>query len=306
MSWGCGFRLNHACKIFGVSRQAFYKPLSDQSDMHSITMSSLSNQAEIVRKRNPSRGCRAMYEDFGQLIPVGRDKSIGLLMDLGYRVKYPKRYGRATQSGTREFANLLVDRVVKGINQVWQADMAHYLYGNRKYYTIYITDVYTQEVVGYGAYSDNTAVNYCQVMRDAVKRCKSLTNGLAGMIHHSDGGKQYESDIYKQVCLKNGIQQSMCMYSYENPYAEKTNDLINNAYLNVWKPQSLKQLRECQRKAVKDHNQHSKKKVLQKLSPDQFKNLLLNAQNYNHKYELKLKPRTPEQPRKRQIVLTDY
>jgi hypothetical protein len=50
-------------------------------------------------------------------------------MDLGFRVKYPKRHGIATQSGIRAFANLLDQKDVNSINQVRQADMAHYLYG---------------------------------------------------------------------------------------------------------------------------------------------------------------------------------
>lgn len=86
--------------------------------------------ANAIRKLSPVRGCRAMYDRFGDTLSIGRDKSIDLLMAMGYRVRYPKRYGHATQSGTREFANLLVDKRIQGINQVWQADMAHYLYGD--------------------------------------------------------------------------------------------------------------------------------------------------------------------------------
>jgi hypothetical protein len=78
-------------------------------------------------------------------------------MALGYRVRYPKWHGRATQSGTREFPDLLVEKEVNGINQVWQGDMAHYLYGYSELYTIYITDVYSQAIIGYGAYASNEA-----------------------------------------------------------------------------------------------------------------------------------------------------
>jgi transposase InsO family protein len=240
-----------------------------------------------------------MYEDFGHHLPIGRDKSIELFMDMGFRVRYPKRYGRATQSGTREFPNLLVEKNVNGLNQVWEADMAHYLYGNTKLYTIYITDVYSQEIVGYGAYSTNLAINYVEVMDQAIRRNKSKGLNLKGLIHHSDGGKQYESLLYKELCNSYGIKQSMCMYSYENPYAEKTNDLINNGYLNIWRPKSLQDLRACQLKAVKDHNGRRRKRALQKLSPMQFRNQILNDQWNTPTYTLELKPRTPEQPRKR-------
>jgi len=298
MKLSYSLKLSQACKVLGVSRQAYYQPIVKPKPDLSI-ISQITVQANEIRKLSPVRGCRAMYDRFGNTLPIGRDKSIDLLMDLGYRVRYPKRYGQATQSGTREFANLLVNKRLHGINEVWQADMAHYLYGERKYYTIYITDVYSQEVVGYGAYDTNLAVNYAQVMQQAIRKRGGLTNGLDQLIHHSDGGKQYESSVYKALCIRSGIIQSMCMYSYENPYAEKTNDLINNGYLNVWRPRSLTNLRTCQRKAVQDHNQNSQKKVLGKLSPNQFRLLLINKQLCTSNYELILKPINPTQPRKK-------
>lgn len=293
------FSVTQACQLMGFSRQAYYRVVAEKSGVSDDIVHLASSKLSRARRRCPSVGCRSMYEDFGHHLPIGRDKSIELFMDMGYRVRYPKRYGRATQSGTREFSNLLLEKNVNGLNQVWQADMAHYLYGNTKLYTIYITDVYSQEVVGYGAYSTNLAINYVEVMSQAIRRAKSTGQSLKGLIHHSDGGKQYESVLYKSLCNKHEIKQSMCMYSYENPFAEKTNDLINNGYLNIWRPKSLKELKVCQLKAVKDHNGRRRKRALKKLSPMQFRNQILNDQWNTPTYTLELKPRTPEQPRKR-------
>lgn len=293
------FSIRAACGVFGFSRQAYYKGALDGTAREDAALRLAGPHLRKARKRCPSLGCRSMYNEFGGQLPIGRDKSIRLFMDLGYRVRYPKRYGRATQSGTREFPNLLVKKEIDGINQVWQGDMAHYLYGNGRFYTIYITDVYSQEIVGYGAYNSNRAEKYAEVMRMAVARAAGDGAKLGGMIHHSDGGKQYESGIYKDLCSRHGILQSMCMYSYENPYAEKTNDLINNGYLNHWKPRTLKELRACQRKAVTDHNSKRKKKALGGLSPVQFKSKLERMPDIAH--TLNLKPYEPEQPKKRVI-----
>ena len=272
------FKLDLACKMMGYTRQAYYKAHADKQLFYPANIRMILPSVERARKSNPTKGCRAIYEQEGQHWPIGRDRSIDLLMDLGYRVRYPKQYKRATQAGNREFGNLLVNKIVTGINQVWQSDMAYYLYGDKHYYTLYITDVYSQEIVGYGAYSSNMAVSYAQVLQRAISSQKRFTNGLNFLIHHSDGGKQYESRLYKSLCSRHGIIQSMCMYPYENPYAEKTNDLINNGYLNVWRPKSLVGLRKHQHMAVKDHNTKSRKKVLGKLSPREFKRRLLNNQ----------------------------
>lgn len=294
-------KVDLACSILGYTRQGYYHKGLRKTMIDKSILDRLMGQADKVRNGCPTRGCRAMYEYFGETLPIGRDKSVALLMALGYRVRYAKRYGRATQAGTREFPNLLVNKQVTGINQVWQADMAHYLYGDRKYYAIYITDVYSQQIVGYGAFNSNDASCYAKVLQGAIHRQVALKNGLKGLIHHSDGGKQYESKLYKQLCKDHQIKQSMCMYSYENPYAEKTNDLIHNGYLNVWRPKTLSELIKCQHKAVQNHNQTARKKVLGMLSPNTFKKLLINNNLCQGKYILELKPSNPEQPKKREI-----
>jgi transposase InsO family protein len=297
------FSIAAACDILGVTPQAFYKSPKLEAGLEEQVVRLVQTHVLKARKKCPTRGCRSMYEEFGELLPIGRDKSINLFMNLGFRVRYPKRYGKATQSGTREFPNLLVQKTVKGINQVWQADMAHYLFGNTKMYTVYITDVYSQEIVGRGAFDSNVAENYAQVLKQAIGKARSGGQSLKGLIHHSDGGKQYESKHYKRVCKRNGIEQSMCIYSYENPYAEKTNDLINNGYLNVWRPMTLSKLVKLQALAVKDHNTNRRKKVLGKLSPIKFRTQL-NKDKHDVHYTLELKPRVPEQPRKRNEIKT--
>lgn len=294
-------KLAQACAVLGYSRQVFYRKTIADTEVDYRLADRLKTEANLMRSRCPTRGCRTMYESFGKLLPIGRDKTISLLMDMGYRVRYRRRYGQATKSGTRQFPNLLIEKTVNGINQVWQSDMAHYLYGDRKYYTIYITDVYSQEVIGYGAFSSNEATNYGLVLKQAIKNSDYKAAIYPELIHHSDGGKQYESVHYSAICKRHKMKQSMCMYSYENPYAEKTNDLINNGYLNVWRPASLEQLKQLQRKAVLNHNTESKKAALGKLSPAQFKSAVAKDQFCKEKYELKLRPRIPEQPRKRQL-----
>ncbi len=293
------FSISSACDILGFSRQAYYKPVVNTMLTETEVLLKIIPDVVKARKKRPTKGCRSIYDDHAQNWPLGRDKSVSLLIDAGLGVRYPKRYHRATQAGNREFANLLVNKVVSNINQVWQADMAYYLVDDKRFYTIYITDVYSQEIVGYGTYASNQAENYAEVLLKAIKAQRTKLDGL---IHHSDGGKQYESNVYKALCAKYEIQQSMCMYSYENPYAEKTNDLINNGYLNCWKPRNLREVRKLQLNAVRDHNINSKKKRLGKRSPIDFKRHIMQSVD-NNVYWLKLKPVNPEQPRKKRITL---
>ena len=208
-------------------------------------------------------------------------------------IRPKSKYIRTTQAGKRVFDNLLIDHIVTDINQVWQADMSYLIVRQKTYYLIFITDVYSQRILGYGAYQRAFAEYFAEVLQEAIGLRKSQGLSLDGLIHHSDGGKQYESFIYRALCQKNEIRQSMCYYSWENPYAEKTNDLIKNRYLKYWEPNNIQELEVSLRNAVDDHNANQEKQALGKLSPIDFEEKLKNVDLHNTSYQLELKPSLP-------------
>ena len=253
-------------------------------------------KSTVLKQRQvcPGKGCRAIYQDLNEKIPVGRDKFEALMRELGLLVKKPKTYLRTTQAGLRVFDNLLIEKQVNRINQVWQADMTYYKTPQGKnLYIILITDVYSQRIIGYGAYERAFATNFNNVLKKAINLRKYEGTVIQNLIHHSNGGKQYEAAIYQKTCAKHGIQQSMCYYSWENPYAEKSNDLIKNRYLHFWKPKNLGELRQMLKRAVIHHNHYQRKKALNNLSPRDFEETLTTQENLNQDYLLKLKPSKP-------------
>ena len=86
----------------------------------------------------------------------------------------------------------------------------------------------------------------------------------------------------------------MCYYSWENPYAEKTNDLVKNRYLKYWKPKTLSELKRCLKKAVEDHNANQQKSRLGNLSPIDFEKKISKLDIGQKDYILKLKPSLPK------------
>lgn len=246
-----------------------------------------------ARKVCPGMGCRAIYHKYSNQIPLGRDKAIELMLDLGLGVNQKASHVRTTQAGLREFPNLLVNKQVNSINQVWQADMTYFTINKQHYYIILITDVYSQRIVGSGAYKNAFATYFLEVLDQAIKLRKRQKISVAGLIHHSDGGKQYEAHIYKERCCKHHIQQSMCIYSWENPYAENANHQIKNRYLKHWKPNSFEKLRKELKRAVYNHNHFQTKKTLGMHSPADFEKHLIHTQNPQSRYKLYLKPSSP-------------
>lgn len=73
----------------GFSRQAYYRVVAEKSGVSDQVVHLASSELSKARRRCPSMSCRSMYEDFGHHLPIGRDKSIELFMDMGYRVRYP-------------------------------------------------------------------------------------------------------------------------------------------------------------------------------------------------------------------------
>lgn len=290
--------ISTGCQLLGYTRQAYYKPQALEKGLVGLD-AVLSSIIKEERSKCPGIGCRAVYENHADEIPVGRDKFEARAADLDLQVKRFRRYIQTTKSDKRMFDNLLVNKQVNGINQVWQADMTYYLNADRWYFIMLITDVYSQRIVGSGAFQHATAKEFKQVLMQAVRiRRKEGYNSLEGLIHHSDGGRQYEEYNYRKYCENKGIIQSMCFFSWENPYAEKSNDLIKGRYLNHWKPQSLQELKVCLAKAVEHHNHTQAKRKLKGLSPIEFEWTTKNKMSNEYSYILNLKPALPRVKKK--------
>jgi transposase InsO family protein len=289
-----GFNLSQASRILGYSRQAYYKPQALKQEPLGLEIH-LSQLVRQERVHCPGKGCRSIYNKYADTLLIGRDKAEQIMGKMGLMLIKKSKYIRTTQAGRRVFKNLLTDLYITGINQVWQCDMTYYQIHKNTYYLIFITDVYSQRIIGQGVYERCFAQNFVKVLLKAIKLRQKANHPLDSLIHHSDGGKQYEAACYRRICEKNNIRQSMCYYSWENPFAEKTNDLIKNRYLKYWKPSNLQELKELVEVAVLDHNLNQPKAALKKLSPIDFEKTLNGDQTEESKYTLELKPSQPKQ-----------
>ena len=286
------FNIATCCRLLGYSRQAYYKTYASSKPTYDVK-EILKKEVFKARLKCPGKGCREIYYEIADQLPIGRDQAIKMMQELKLGVKEKSKYHRTTESGKRIFDNLLTDITVTKLNQVWQADMSYFKVGSKTYYLIFITDVYSQHILGYGAFKRAYSEYFVKVLHQAIELRLSYGDSLKSLIHHSDGGKQYESHLYQKACNKYNITQSMCYYSWENPYAEKTNDLVKNRYLKYWQPKSFDELEYLLSKAVIDHNGNQKKSILNRHSPLDFENRIRGKKEKQASYRLKLKPRRP-------------
>lgn len=222
--------MNQLYLICGVSKQAHHQALQR------IVRTAAKNELyvrlmEEVREIHPGMGLRAMY-DLLRPEGIGRDAFVSLGLMEGFRLKASENKTRTTFSvKCHRYHNLLAHLKFTDVNQIWTSDIT-YLYSLEKfYYLTMIMDVYSRRIVGYHLSDNMKAENNLQALNMALTlRGKHHYHGT--LIHHSDKGSQYASDLYTQTLETYGIRISMCDEVYENTHIERLNDTIKNQYLN--------------------------------------------------------------------------
>ncbi len=221
-----------------------------------------------IREIHPAMGLRTMYE-FYKPEHIGRDAFIRIGLKYGFRTKVFKNETRTTFSSPySRYRNLLRDKVLDGVNQLWTSDLTYFKLGEVFYYLVFIMDVYSRKIIGFSVADNMRAENNCQALLMAFAE-RNQTH-FAGLIHHSDRGGQYISDAYIQLLQEANICISMCHQVYENAHIERINGTIKNQYLIHWKITTFEQLGQALKRAVRTYNQDRPHSALAGRTPCSF------------------------------------
>lgn len=224
-------------------------------------------QADLLKKEHPGCGVEKMYATLKPKT-MGRDKFCEIFMSLGYGVKRTKNYRKTTIVGHLNYPNLIEGMYVNRPYQVIQSDITYFELPDRFNYLVFIIDIYTKVILGYHVGSNLRAEANLKALEMALSKMQNHTHQL---IHHSDRGSQYGSEVYRKKLLSKGILISMGMKATENAYAERVNGIIKNEYLRKWKIKDENELKTRTRKAVNHYNNKRKHRSLaMNYSPSQF------------------------------------
>ena len=223
------------CKRFGISRQAYYKSKqkSKQAQLDNKIVLSLIKHERKFLKRS---GTRKIYDNIkpelnqlGQ--KIGRDKMHQLMKDHLLLVPRKKLYYKTTRSRKRfkEYPNLIKDMEINQAEQVWVSDVTYIKVNHRHYYLHLITDAYSKKIVGYVLSNDISAESSLKALKMALSQRLYPDRKL---IHHSDRGSNYYSDLYLGYLKDNEIGISMTEQSdpYENAIAERVNGILKHEF----------------------------------------------------------------------------
>ncbi|WP_367182745.1 IS3 family transposase [uncultured Christiangramia sp.] len=226
--------LSKICDCFDLKRDAYYK-YKGRADKRKEIEQHIVAIVKRKRKSLPREGVRklmkSLSQDFEkQQLKVGRDTLFNVLREHKMLTLRKKYSARTTNSYHRfyKYNNIIKDIKVNRPNQVWVSDITYIRTVKGFCYLALITDMYSRKIVGYDL-SDSLELKGCvRALNKAIYQAKDIT----GLIHHSDRGIQYCSNVYTQILKRKKIGISMTEenHCYENAMAERVNGILKDEF----------------------------------------------------------------------------
>ena len=189
-----------------------------------------------IRQRQPMVGTRKLYRMLQESLTdpklaTGRDKLFNLLRNNDMLIQKRKNYHRTTHSFHRfhKHKNLIKGLEITRPEQVFVADITYIRLTEGFCYLALITDAYSRKIVGYDL---SMSLSIDGSLR-ALEMALSSVRCPAELIHHSDRGIQYCSDLYVEMLRRMHVRISMTEenHVYENALAERVNGILKNEFL---------------------------------------------------------------------------
>lgn len=163
-------------------------------------------------------------------LKVGRDTLFNVLRQHNMLTLRKKYSARTTNSYHRFYKhkNIIKDMEVTASNQVWVSDITYIRTVKGFCYLALITDMHSRKIVGHDL-SDSLELDGCvRALNKALYQAKDIKQ----LIHHSDRGIQYCSNVYTQILKRNKIDISMTEenHCYENAMAERVNGILKDEF----------------------------------------------------------------------------
>ena len=187
-------------------------------------------------------------------LKIGRDQLFNILRENQLLVRRKKYSSRTTNSYHRfyKYDNIIKNVKINRPNQIWAADITYIRTIKGFCYLALITDMYSRKIVGHDI-SDSLELSGCV---RALKKALYHNKGLKNLIHHSDRGIQYCSNVYTQILKRKKIDISMTQenHCYENALAERVNGILKDEFYLDQTFASVVQAKSATKNAIKLYN----------------------------------------------------
>lgn len=252
------FSIQDVCSEYGVNRDAFYK-YQKRFDKQKTIDNQVIMLVKESRRTLPREGTRKLVKSLRtefekNNIKIGRDQLFKVLRDNNMLVKRKKYSCRTTNSYHRfyKYKNIIKELEITRSNQVWASDITYIRTIKGFCYLALITDMYSRKIVGFDL-SDTLELSGClKALKKAVYQNKSAES----LIHHSDRGIQYCSNVYTGELKRRSIEISMTEenHCYENAMAERVNGILKDEFYLDQTFASMAQAKRATKNAIKLYN----------------------------------------------------
>jgi transposase InsO family protein len=227
--------ISKGCQIGNLSPSTYYyKPNPLHQRRRQADDEKLRRAIETIHEVFPGYGYRRVVlelERHGWVVNGKRVRRVMNKYDL--RPLTWRRFVRTTDSrhALAVYPNLLKNLQVRGINQVWVADLTYIRIRSGFVYLAALLDLYSRKVVGW-AISKRIDTELCV----AALRMALDTRSCRGCIHHSDRGVQYASASYVSLLSEHGLQISMSRRAnpYDNAFMESFYKTLKYEEVHLW------------------------------------------------------------------------
>lgn len=195
------------CTLGDFSRAGYYRWLGSPPD-HVQEDLKLRDAMHTIALDWPAYGSRRMKRELKTLGWKVNRKRVQRLMREDNLLCVAKRKFVVTTDSAHPlpvYPNLPPSMEVKGINQLWIADITYIRLEEEFIYLGVILDAHSRRVIGWSL--DDTMAESLTVA--ALKMALNEREVPRGLVHHSDRGVQYAAGGYTQMLKDNGITISM-------------------------------------------------------------------------------------------------
>lgn len=252
------FSIQDVCGEYGLNRDAYYKFLkrfTKQKKVDNQVITLVKESRRTLPREGTRKLLKSLKSEFNKNnIKIGRDQLFSLLRENNMLIKRKRYSCRTTNSYHRfyKYKNNIKDLEITRPNQVWASDITYIRTVRGFCYLALITDMYSRKIVGYDL-SDTLELSGClKALKKAIYQNKSKEN----VIHHSDRGIQYCSNVYTNELKRNNIEISMTEenHCYENAMAERVNGILKDEFYLDQTFASMTQAKRATKNAIKLYN----------------------------------------------------
>ena len=232
--------VSKACQVSKLSPSSYYyKPDPKRAKKRDDEDDKLRQQIDQIHEELPGYGYRRIVRELKRRGIHANGKRIRRLMKkFDLRPITWRTFVRTTDSAHTlpVYPNLLRERQVRAVNQVWVADITYIRIRSSFVYLAAILDLYSRKVVGW-AISKRIDTELCS----AALQMALKDRPARGCIHHSDRGVQYASAEYVALLRQHGLQISMSRKAnpYDNAFMESFYKTLKYEEVHLWELRNL-------------------------------------------------------------------